>query len=406
MRRDFFITALGIGIGQLIVLLATPFLVRIYTPGQFGQYASLIALSSVIATGASLRLDIALPALHDEEFTTISRLAFLLPVAVVPLICFLLPIRGLSAFSFFKGIESISLTQLWLVSCFQGMAAVAIGYCTRQGYFSTNAAIKILQPAIFVFTAMFWHAAGLENAVVISWIAAVAIGAIALSTVGWDKSWKGTLKAVTKKWEYPVISMPVAILDTMTQALPLLFIVSVFGEDTGGNYSQMQRLVAAPLLLTGVAISQVFYKHAGDLHRKNASVFLLLRKTVMALAMIGVILAIAVMLIGHPLMHLVLGDRWRTDTYFILLVLLPVVFRISVSPVTSIFLVCDRVALGAFWQVTYFFSTFAVLTLSVRRFKLDDFLLVFVASEFVMYSLYFVLADYSARNPRSKLLVG
>jgi O-antigen/teichoic acid export membrane protein len=285
--------------------------------------------------------------------------------------------------------------------------AAITGYCTRRGYFSTNAIIKILQPATFILAAMLWHAAGLGNAVAISWITAAAIGVVALGNAGftWRQSWAGTLRAFIKKWEYPVISMPVAIFDTLTQALPLLFIVSVFGQESGGNYSQIQRLVAAPLLLTGIAIGQVFYKHAGDLHRKNVSVVSLLRKTVMRLMILGVILAVVVLLIGHPVMQLLLGERWRTDTFFILIVLLPVVFRISVSPVTSIFLICDRVSVGAFWQVGYFLSTFTVLTLSVQRFKLDDFLLIFVASELVMYALYFVLADYSARHPRTKPVV-
>ncbi|MDB5729858.1 MAG: hypothetical protein JWQ00_3063, partial [Noviherbaspirillum sp.] len=58
--RNTLVNAAGIAGGQLIVLLAMPVLARKYSPAEFGVYASLVAVSSVTATAACMRFDVAL----------------------------------------------------------------------------------------------------------------------------------------------------------------------------------------------------------------------------------------------------------------------------------------------------------------------------------------------------------
>ena len=82
MRRDLLINAAGIGVGQLVVLLATPFLARIYSPSEFGQYAVLSAAAGVIATISSLRFDVALPAVSDDHVRPLFHIALALPFVV------------------------------------------------------------------------------------------------------------------------------------------------------------------------------------------------------------------------------------------------------------------------------------------------------------------------------------
>lgn len=96
-------------------------------------------------------------------------------------------------------------------------------------------------------------------------------------------------------------------------------------------------------------------------------------------------------------MKLLLGEGWRTDTMFLVLVLAPVVVRMAVSPISSIFLICNRLGLGVAWQLGYFIVTAGLLAYSYNRLDFDSFLVAFLVCELLSYSCYLMLAAIVAR---------
>jgi O-antigen/teichoic acid export membrane protein len=207
---------------------------------------------------------------------------------------------------------------------------------------------------------------------------------------------------IRKYWEYPVISLPMAVLDTITLSMPLLFIMQHYGEAAGGNYSQIQRLATAPLMLCAMAVAQVFYKHAGDLAREGGAVRGLMWKTVRTLAVGGSLLTLAAALAGSPILTLFLGQNWRTDAAYLVLILVPAVCRLCVSPITSVFLLTGNIRLGALWQVTYAVAMWSILSFAAVRGTLDQFLLAVLISEAVLYALYLWMADIAVRRLERK----
>jgi O-antigen/teichoic acid export membrane protein len=258
--------------------------------------------------------------------------------------------------------------------------------------------LRIVQPLAFIAVALFTVPGGLP--------VAFAAGVLITAAIGFAFSWRnlvepashGVRQIARKYWEYPLISLPPAVLDTLALSMPLLFIVQHFGEGAGGHYSQVQRFVAAPLLLCSAAISQVFYKHAGDAARAGKSTRPLMWRTVRTLLLAGSGIVVLVALIGHPVLSLLLGEGWRTDSRYLLLILLPAVFRVSVSPITTIFMLARQVRLGALWQVIYAAATWSVLTYVSARSDIDGLLIAILINEFVMYGLHLWMADLAVRR--------
>lgn len=395
MKKNFLINVAGIGSGQLVVLTATPFLARIYSPTEFGQYAALVASAGLIATIASLRFDAALPAVPDEDvkplFHVALALAFVVSVGVV---------AGIGTMA--ASIEAFAQMVVAPLPCIAGIAALlgAANVCQawfiRAGKFKWVAALKMLQPVFFTAVA-FMAFIGLNGALATSWLLVLLCALwgcrLAFSSFDIRQSWV----AVRSARKYPLLSAPMALLDTASLALPLLFIVASFGNDSAGNYSQVQRLLAAPLILLGIAAAQVFYKHAGDLHRSGDAVEPLMWRVVLSLLGLAVMLVIATWLIGEPVMLLLLGDGWRTDAQFLLLAIAPVVFRMVVSPVSSVFLITNRHGLGSAWQASYFAVTVGVILLAHERLALESYLVALACAELVMYLLYLILAVIAVR---------
>jgi len=77
---------------------------------------------------------------------------------------------------------------------------------------------------------------------------------------------------------------------------------------------------------------------------------------------------------------------------------MPVVFRMSVSPISTIFLTCNRIKLNMVWQVVYFSATFMVLLSSSSLLSFDGFLWVLAVNELWLYGLYLYMAHRIASD--------
>lgn len=393
------INAGGIVAGQLIVLLATPLLARMYAPAAFGVYASLAAVSGIFSSGAALRFDVALPSAQNAEMPSMYRLG-LLACGASLLLGTLAVTMGLHRRIPWPPPLAATILALLCIAggTLQALAAMSNAVLVRHGRFSQIAFMRVIQPLAFVIAALLSVPGGLPAAFIIG----LAAGALS----GFAFSWRQLIepaslrigRIVRKYWEYPVLGLPMAMLDTLTLSMPLLFIVQYYGESTGGNYSQVQRLAAAPLILCGSAISQVFYKHAGDATRAGQSARPLMWKTVRGLGLVGAAIIVLIALAGEPVFSLFLGKGWRTDSHYLMLVLLPAVFRVSVSPITTIFPLARRFVLGALWQMLYAAATWAMLTLASARFSFDKLLLAILINELILYALYLWMADITARR--------
>lgn len=397
IKKHVLINAISIGVGQIVVLFATPILARIYSPADFGVYAAMVATTGVVATIASLRFDSALPAVPEDDVNPLFHIAIILPLAV-SIIAILLVKAFFFDFKLFSGATEVPFTLLVLTTAFVGAANVCQGYCVRNGEFTRIALVKFSQPVLFALSALF-TIVGLNAAYLISWASSFLLilwgCRFAFSRVDLKRS----LGAVKNARKYPVLSAPLAILDTLSLALPVFYIVSAYGPENAGNYTQVQRLIGAPLILLGLAITQVFYKYAGDLYRSGKKIEPLMWQVVSFLLCAALLLFVITYHIGPEILILLLGEGWRTDADFLFLCLAPITLRMVFSPVSSVFLISNRMGLGSIWQSIYFVSTVGCIELATQsKLKFDSYLFLLCCVELFAYILYFLLSVMVVRT--------
>lgn len=395
MRKDAIVAAAGIAGGQGVVILSTPYLARLYNAHEFGVYAGVVAVATVIATVSSLRFDVAIPAVADRDVLPLFRVALVLPAIISVLIVAavgIFPSEKVAAF----GVAPTLIGVVAAVAMIQGSVAACQSLLIRRGQFVHGAILRVMQPLGFVVVAGL-SLSNLPSALLAGWILALMIALFLIRGQLLPFNWVAAIAAAKHAWRYPAFSAPMALLDTLSLALPVLFIVEAYGSQAAGNYSQVQRLVAAPLLLLGAATSQVFLKHAGDMYRRGEGLQTIMYRVVSALASMGVILIGLVWMLGEPLMKLLLGNGWRTDSMFLVLVLAPVVVRMAVSPISGIFFICNRLGLGVAWQMGYFVVTAGLLAYSYNRLDFDSFLVAFLVCESFSYACYLLLAHVVSR---------
>lgn len=389
-------------LGQLMIFMVTPILSRIYSPEQFGLFAIFMSVVALVTSVIGLRYESLIHIVKDQEVNNVIILAFFSMLVLILLVITIIWL-GIPQF-FFPPINNLG-KHIWAIpiSVVAGFMLILVNFITlRKNNFTANCILRTLQPTFYIISAIFYIRGDLVLAQVFSLVVAALCGVLYVSRdLGGFKL--GSIVALAIRFKkYPTILTFTTLLDVAALSLPIFFISFTYGHEVTGNFSQLQRLVGAPILLASAALGQVFFKYSGEHFRAGETSKLLMWKIVKFLALIALILLLLLVFIGEPLLALFLGENWRVDTVFLLLVTIPLYAKTVVSPITTIFLTHHKLNCVIKWQSCYFLSTLTVLYLTTKFLKLEIFLLIFCVHEIFWYSIYLYLANQIFAQSKSE----
>lgn len=338
--RDVATLAVGTGVAQLVNLAATPLLTRLYAPEDFGVLAVFIATSALVATFATLRYETAI--LVPKTAAAAATLVLLSLILAAGLALSL----GAGAWLLdveLGGLFGEDASRLLPAACFVGGAiaiiAVAQGWLNRQRLYSRMVALRIIQSAGVVGLAlMFGLATQIDDGLVVAQFSAVCVTAVAALFLirSAANKWKLTEVGSTAKEHRnaPKFLMPTAMLDVLTLQMPVMLIMSWYGEALAGQFSMAWRMLALPMSLIGGAVGQVFLQRFASARDDAAGAKVLLMKTWSLLVVLGFLPMAAVLFGGEQIFRWVLGDAWG-QAGRMASVLAPMLFMMFISSPTS-----------------------------------------------------------------------
>lgn len=385
MIKKAIILGLGMSLGPLLQFIATPWLARIYSPQEFGDLAFFVTVTSVLISVACMRHDVAILVVKDNQVGATSRLALLYAVFIA-IVCGCLAFAGLPKLLSDIGAKAITVEALLITLAIAGGGAVlvACNLSQRRDEYITNAFLRSLQGIVYIICAftMSW---GLMN----SWLAGWGIAAFFAVIYVYLTREQSPLVQLTHQAiylkDYIFKITPAFLLDSLALALPVIFIGKWFGAADLGKYTQIYKLIAPPMLLISAVAGQLLLERTGRLYREKQSSLPVMRKLFYALSLFSFSVLILTVLLGSMITNLMLGDGWRHDTTFIVLITIPILCKTVVSPFTTIFLTHEKTKIFVRWQIAYFISTILILLISTRCEKIDSFLMIYLTSEFVAY---------------------
>jgi O-antigen/teichoic acid export membrane protein len=394
IRRSAGLLAVGTASGQGAVLLATPWIARVYTPEDFGRLALMLTVSNIATALACLRYDLALPAARDELARPLRNVAMLATLA-----CALLMGVGIVAWqAAAPGPLPSPLDQAGLIALcvlLVGWQQASVGWFIRLGAFSRVALMRVTQGVGFVALALL-PGAGL------AWAHALSFGLGLTSLIGLKArpaANEARLWAAAKQERsFPLVGLPGAALDVVGYSLCIWLITVAYGVEGAGEYSQIQRLLGAPIMLLATSLGQVLLRHTAELRHDGAALRHTSRRVLRNLGGAALLLVVAVGFIGEPVLKALLGDQWRVDTGFVLPIAAAVAVRACVSPLSTLLITLRRFDLGLCWQAGYFVSAIIVLGFGSRMLSLSEFVWLYCAHELVQYAIYYLLIQHGIRK--------
>ncbi len=363
--------ASGTAIAQVVALGASVITARLFTPETFGQYAIYGSIVSILATIASLRLDltIVLPEEDDSarrlaRMATVSNVivaaaatvaAFFLHGVIVSVygseeLARWLPLVGLSAFF----LAQVSVLQYWF-NRHKDFRTISINRVQQMvgssgGQVAAGAAGLVSLPGLIVGT-MVGPAFAFFN------LRRKSRELLAPIPEGTASS--GALLRRYKNM--PLLNLPNALIDGIRlNGIPML--IGLVALDTVGQFSRAWTILQVPIGLMNGAISQVFFQKLSTV--RHGEMFPLVKGTIVRALLISVVPFGLIYLVSPWFFLFVFGEQWDLAGDIARALTPWLAMQLVTSPISTLFVVTDNQLL-----LLGFSIVFAAVPLSLLYFS-------------------------------------
>lgn len=322
--RNVIILVTGTAGAQIIAMLASPIVTRLYGPEAFGVMGTFSALISTIGPAAALTYPIAivLPK-RNKDAIGLMKLSIYITVIISIISLIILFLFNRQITDVFN-LEEIS-TYLYLIPfviLFAGLMQVTEQWLIRTKQFTINARVTVIQSFITnsskIGIGLFYPFASVLVllSVLANGINAVLMGLFIrksnrniLSDLK-DVSREKMLKLAKKHNDFPIYRAPEVFLFSVSSSIPVLMLAALFGPASAGFYSIGRTVLRVPSGLIGQAVGNVFYPRIAEASNKGENLTQLIKRATLALGVVGIIPYGLVVLFGPFLFSLVFGADW------------------------------------------------------------------------------------------------
>ena len=408
----------GTGLSQLILILASPILTRLYPPAEFGVLTVFSSTLGMLVVAATLRYEFAIP-LPASSAAAINLLALngLVLLGTSGLVGAVLWLFGPQIIAWFSISELAPFLWLLPAAMFIAGGVQALGYWfVRQRQFNRITQSKVGQGAAIAGGQLLlgWLGAG-ATGLIGGNVFGRAVGALILlfgllKTGGEDVRSISLARIKQVAWRYrrfPLISSWSGLLNQGGLQLPALLFASFFGVEVAGWYGLAQRMAGAPITLVAYSVSQVYFGEASRLRNEDPAAMrrLFLRVASRLLLFVGA----PMLLLGLTapwVFGFVFGEQWRLSGWYIVLLLPMFLGQIVVRPLSQSLNILERQDIQLYWDIARLLTIVLVIVASRFLFGFGMMMTLgaYSLSMLGMYGIYFVVMfrHISQLHERSK----
>ena len=371
----------GTTIAQLLPLLITPILTRIYTPEEFGLlglYLSCVSVLSVIITG---RYDkaIVLPK-EKEDAIDLLKLSFYLALLISCISVLILIIFKNNFSILLNKKEFISYLILIPFSAYIiGITNIFTQWNSRQKNFNLIAVNRVAQSANLSGAQLILGFTKINiNGLIIGQIFGQMISGIRIAflSIRKDKinllniNIKNSLRLAKVYKDFPLYSTLSSFLNTLSLQLPILLMSGYFTAGAIGYYVLANRFVSMPMNMLGASVSQVYFQEAARLYENDQEKLKALTfKTFKNLSYIGTIPMLIVLGFGDIIFSVFFGSEWSEAGQYARMLSPWILFVFISSPLTSLFYIFKKQKLFLMIDLSVFVIRLIAFLIGAHYFK-------------------------------------
>ena len=395
----------GTAIAQVIPILFQPFLRRIYTAEEFGVFAIYFSLFSFLVVIASARYDsvVLLPEKDSDASLIVSgalsiSLIFSLLLSVVVLLfqnkiieLFDLPIT-------IKPFLLLLPLSVFFGSCYR----VLNNWLVRKKKFKASSVNKIVrrgsEGSVQLFLGISKNSSGLFIGSIIGDFFNCLMGFFQSKKSGFKFSLETQkIKPLLLKYkDFPLYNSLPTLLNTLSFVLPIFIINNLYTKEVTGQFDLTKQMLALPIALISVAISQVLIQKITELKRSSKKIKPLIIKTMLTLTLFSLVGIIIILLYGVNLFTFIFGDEWLVAGELSQILVYAYALKFIVSPLSVTFIALEKIKISSLWQVLYFVTICSLFF--IKNLTIKEFLYFYIFIELGAYFIYLLLMFWVANK--------
>lgn len=321
--RSIAVLLAGAAAGQLITLLSAPLLTRIFSPEVFGQAGTVLAIASIGMPVAALCYPLAMVlATDDREALALGRLSLAIGLFLSALtalgIGFLYPsVEGS------WGVTRGLLMLVPLLMCLAVVAGVLEQWANRRSFFAISARVSfaksvvgnggkvlggLLAPVSMTLVLMSVVAEAVAGVLFAGWLK----GTAALQGQGQGQGQPVRWWPLMVKYrQFPLFRAPQVLISCLSLAVPVLLLGTWYGPAAVGFFVLARSVIAAPSMLIGKAVGDVFYPLLARADQDKQPLLPFQLKAVSLLALAGAVPLLIALSAAPELFAVLFGDGWQ-----------------------------------------------------------------------------------------------
>jgi O-antigen/teichoic acid export membrane protein len=411
--RNIAVLSSGSVAAQVVQILTSPVLTRLYSPADFGVYAVFRALYSAIIPCVSGKYEMAM-VLPKSHLQGSHLLGISLQVALGVSTVFLI-LLVLFNHQFVILLDAQSL-QFWIyLAPFALLLTAAMNavnnFSNRLQAYKTMAKASVVSAISVAIISIGLGILGFGfGGLLVGGISGLIVATAYLVYANKNElprhlfSWSRGKSMLAKRYiEFPLYNATGGLLDGFRAVMPVFFLTYYFNDTIVGFFSLATRMAVTPLALLGVSVSQVNFKKIIDM--VNAKKDLRPYFAKVTLGLIGTVLlpTIILTLFSADIFSMFFGSQWREAGVYVQILMPAIAVKFVVSTLGSAIGATQNTRIGAFWKVLAFFITAAVFVVYAPQ---KDPVVLFKAvmvMDIGLYLLYYVVIWIAVGRPRNKV---
>lgn len=370
--RGFLGILTGSALAQLLAFAALPILSRLYTPADTAHYALLLGIGAVVASFASLRLDLAVPipkAVDDSQ--GLFWLAVLAPLVVLPftgLLAGILHLAGVWNAEGLDWVDCLAIAAFVVVLClFTAASQLAI----RLRSYGVLGRIPVIQMMGTLVAQVCLGALGFSRGLFIGGLIGRSMGIVGLirscdvrlAQVPHRPKATGLLK---EYWRFPVIFAPASLVEVLGSNLAALMLPSLFGYGPAGLYAMAARVSGVPGTILSQSAGQVFLGEFARARSRSASLRVFFRWSA-SLLLMAIVVTSAIWVLAPLVLPWLLGSDWTGTARLAQYSGVMAGAAIFGSPVQHVWTMRQRGLMQFWWNLIRLGATAAVIWAGAQR---------------------------------------
>jgi O-antigen/teichoic acid export membrane protein len=406
----------GATVAQIIPVLISPVLSRLFTPADFGLLALYMSIAGILAVFASGRYEMAimLPKKDEDAINIFSLSLFfcivisiLIAVAVLIFNTQITNLTGNIGISFYLYFLPLTVFSL-------AFYKVLLYWFNRNNQFKKIAISKVINSSVNSFSSLILGIFKKGSlGLIFSWIIGQLISMIYL-LVKMLKENRGFFKyvrrpkmiALAKRYKkFPLFDTWSELLNVLAAELPVIVLIRFFGEEITGHYSFTYKVLLLPFSLLAFSIGQAYFKKASELKDSLSSVSNFTLSVFKKLVLISFVPLSIIAVFGDFLFPFIFGIEWKEAGAYSRIFSVWVFAIFITSPLTNIFAVFERQRTNLIFNlITFIIRTGLLIALSVKTGDALTVVFWYALSGFIFRMIYLVIIASISRLEFLKVL--